>query len=249
MFDAADAVAGTYPLAVLGLGIVTISTSVPSEPDAAGSAAAAATVPGGASSTSSPPTTSPPTTTASTSVTTATPATTSTVAPSDTSPGATASVPTYSGRLAWVGMVWSPCTSSAGRANGATVLAVVFDAQNGHDALAFKGVSGHCSGVTVAQVSLPEELESVPWQPVGPSSTAVTVTLPACGSYYGWTELGGQADGAVQVVARRPFDPTCSPATEHTQTVDDVVPLGGAQSKVAHAPVGLVDALRSLPAG
>jgi hypothetical protein len=247
MFDAADAVVGTYPLAVLGLGIVTISTSVPSAPDAAGSAAAAATVPGASASTSSPSAT---TTSSSVTTTTAAAPTTSTLAPSGTTPGAPASVPRYAGRLAWVGMAWSPCTSSSGRADGARVVAVVFDAQSGHDALSFKGVSGHCAGVTdVAQVSRPEELESVPWQPVGPSSTAVTITLPACGSYYGWTELGGQGAGAVQVVARRPFDPQCSPATGRTQTVDDVVPLGDGQRQVAHAPLGLVDALRSLPAG
>ena len=243
MFAAADAVVGTYPLAVLGLGVVTISASVPSAPDAAGSAAATATVPGGATTSSSPATTT--STTAAASTTTA-----STPAPSDTTPGASASVPAYTDRLAWVGMAWSPCSSTGGRADGASVVAVVFDAQSGHDAIAFKGMSGHCPGASaVAQVSRPEELESVAWQPVGPSSTAVTVTLPACGSYYGWTELGGEDAGAVQVVARRPFDPHCSPATELTQTVDDVVPLGGAQNRVAHAPLGLVHALRSLPAG
>jgi len=88
---------------------------------------------------------------------------------------------------------------------------------------------------------------SVPWQLVGPASTAVVATLPACATYYGWTELSGQDAGDVQVVARRPYEPDCSPATEHSQTVDDVVPLGGGQSQVPHAPLGPIAALHNLP--
>jgi hypothetical protein len=49
-------------------------------------------------------------------------------------------------------------------------------------------------------------------------------------------------------VASRPYDPDCSPATEKTQPVDNVVPLGNAQNQVPHAPLGPIDGLRSLPA-
>jgi hypothetical protein len=51
----------------------------------------------------------------------------------------------------------------------------------------------------------------------------------------------------VQVVARKPFDPTCGSLATTTQTVDDVVPLGTAQAQVQHAELGPVQALRTLP--
>ncbi len=95
----------------------------------------------------------------------------------------------------------------------------------------------------------PAELVSVPWQPAGPTSTAVRVTMPACSTYFGWTEVPGQGAASVQVVVRRPFDPDCGSTTPTIQTVDDVVPLGNGQAQVPHAPLGPVDGLRTLPGG
>ena len=96
----------------------------------------------------------------------------------------------------------------------------------------------------------PNELLSVPWQPVGPTSTAVQIQIPACGHYYGWTQVpttgGGLAD---QVVVSVPFDPTCGSTVPQTQAVDQVVPLGSGQGLVDHAPVGPVQALEALPSG
>ena len=158
-------------------------------------------------------------------------------------------VPAYDARLAWVGLAWgSACASSDDRSKDTRLVAVVFDAQTGRDVVAYTNGAGGCdAGSEPPRVSVPDELVSVPWQPVGPASTAVVATLPACATYYGWTELSGQDAGALEVVARRPYEPDCTPATEHPQTVDNVVPLGGGQSQVPHAALGPVDALRNLP--
>jgi hypothetical protein len=107
-------------------------------------------------------------------------------------------------------------------------------------------VSACGAAVQPPAVSRAAELVSVPWQPVGPGSTAVQVSLPACGTFFGWTAL--EPTAAIEVVASVPYDPDCgNPAG--TQTVDDVVPLGRAQAGVIHAPLGLVDAEQSLPTG
>ena len=66
----------------------------------------------------------------------------------------------------------------------------------------------------------------MPWQPVGPASTAVRATIPACGTYFGWTDLTTQTSSALEVLARAPFDPRCTPEADSPLVVDSVVPLG-----------------------
>jgi hypothetical protein len=126
---------------------------------------------------------------------------------------------------------------------------VVFDAETGNSALAYTSRGPRlCNGPVVpASVSRPDQLVSIPWQPVGPASTAVRVTLPACASYYGWTQVETSGAGSVQVVARVPFDPICPSKAPITQTIDGVVPLGRTQAQVPHAALGPIVGLRTLP--
>jgi hypothetical protein len=140
---------------------------------------------------------------------------------------------------------------AAGSRSPTRYVAVVFDAGTGRSVIAYTSRSAAvCSGpVLPASVGRPDELVSIPWQPVGPASTAVHVTLPACSTYYGWTEVAGTGSSSVQVVARVPFDSACSSNAPITETVDDVVPLGNAQTQVPRAALGPVDALRTLPGG
>jgi hypothetical protein len=162
----------------------------------------------------------------------------------------TSPLPTYNGRLAWVGIAWGlDCPARTSDAPTRDV-AVIFDAQSGRDVIAYtsRGVAS-CGGPQLPPtLSRPQELVSIPWTAVGPTSTAVNVTIPACGSYYGWTEQPGPGTAALEVVARWPYDSRCPSGVAQTQTVDDVVPLGDAQNQVPHAPLGPVAGLRSLPA-
>jgi hypothetical protein len=227
MFAAADAVQGDYKFAILGLGVVSISS---------------------VSVTSSTPEQSTATSTA-TSAPTSTTMSASTSAPTPT-PTSTPTLPSYSGRLAWVGIAWGlDCPAHVGDTTTRDV-AVIFDAQSGRDVITYASRGAAvCGGPRLPPtVSRPDELVSIPWHPVGPASTAVSVTVPACGSFYGWTDQPGTGAAAVEVVARRPYDASCPSAVPQMQTVDDVVPLGNAQNQVPHAALGPVDGLRSLPA-
>jgi hypothetical protein len=170
-------------------------------------------------------------------------------------------VPTYDHRLAWVGIVWGavpPCSTTstsgprAATARASRFVAVLLDAQSGHDALAYRSGEPACRGAQGSPtVARPEELVSVAWHPVGPASTAVETTIPPCGFYDGWTQVSQPGGGAVavEVVARVPFDPRCGAASSRTEIVDDVVPLGNGQAQLAHAALGPVDALRTLAGG
>jgi hypothetical protein len=238
MFEATDAVAGAHPYAILGLGLVTVATGV-EEPST--------------TTTTPPPTSSLPPTTVGAPVSTTSDATTS---PTTTvgAPPSTA-LPTYHRRLAWVGIVWGPpgaCTGSTtttpATAEATTYIAVIIDATTGHGVLAYRsGGSSPCTGTSQAPaVTEPNELLSVPWQAVGPTSTAVQIEVPPCGHYYGWTQVpaaGGAT--AAQVVVTVPFDPTCGATTSQSQAIDQVVPLGS--NPLGHAPVGPVQALQALP--
>jgi hypothetical protein len=253
LFEATDAVEGPHDYAILGLGLVTVATSVEEPPPTT------TTVPPG--STTAPTASAPPTTPSSTTLpsTTLPPTTTAPTAPATTIPTTTTTtLPTYSRRLAWVGIVWgasedcSGSTTTAPATNGTTsYVAVVIDANSGHRVLAYRsGGTAPCTGaVQTPSVTEPDELLSVPWQPVGTSSTAVQISIPPCGSYYGWTQVptagGGSAD---QVVVAVPFDPTCATAVPQSYSVDQVVPLGSGQTLVGHAPVGPVQALQAQPA-
>ncbi len=265
LFSAADVVDGAYRFSILGLGDATVSPAV--------SAATATTIGPGATTTvagaTTTATTGPaPTTTTTTTHATTTSSTASTPGVTTTSAGVgsaattssapplttpTPSLPRYDHRLAWVGIAWDgDCPAPAGRPRPATrYVVVVIDAGTGASVIDYTSRSSpSCSGPALAaSVSRPSELVSVPWQPVGPASTAVRVTMPACSTYFGWTEVPGPSASSVQVVARRPFDPVCGSRATSVQVVDDVVPLGKAQSQVPHAPVGPVDGLRTLPAG
>jgi hypothetical protein len=292
MFRAADAVEGTYDFSVVGLGLVTVSPAVAtpastttSSAGSSSGAAASTTAPGAPTTASGSTTTAAPGTTTSTTGTTTTASTTvpgGATTTTGAAPGATtteasttvpvpggvvpASLPSYDGRLAWVGIAWNPgCASAAGSTTttasttttGSTLsdaarpdryTVVVCDAPTGHDVLAYTSAGpATCGGpVQPPTVTRPDELVSVPWQVVGPGSTAVLVSLPACASYQGWTEL--EPTGAIEVEASVPFDPACG-AMPGSQSVASVVPLGNAQAAVPHAALGPVVAERTLPGG
>ena len=271
-FRAADAVAADYRFAVFGLGLVTIAQDVTGPTS---STAPAARAPAGTTSTAAAGAPGSPTTTNATTSTTAraaataassttTSLSTTTSPPASSAPGTTstsgppaASIARYDGRLAWVGIVWGPrcgaspatTTTAARHATGAYV-AVIVDANTGRDVVAYTsaGVEGCGGDEQGPHAEAPDELVSVPWSVVGPSSTAVTVSVPPCGSYYGWTEVPTSATTSLQVVARRPYS-GCPSTAATTQTVDSVVPLGGAQSQVLHAPLGPVAGLHTLSEG
>ncbi len=241
MFDATDAVKGPYEFAILGLGLVTVASGVENPP------------PTTTTTISPPSSTVPPTSTTSTTV-----ASTAAPPPSTTTPPlptTTTTLPPYHGRLAWVGIAWGPTGACPGStttqpAETAGYVAIVIDARTAGRVIAYRsGGSTPCTGAArVPSVTEPDELESVPWQTVGPASTAVQIEIPPCGHYYGWTQVprtgGGVAD---QIVVAVPFDPTCGSTVPQGQTVDQVVPLGPGQALVAHAPVGPVQALQALP--
>lgn len=256
MFDAADAVDGSYRFAVFGLGRATVSPEV-SAP------ATTTTAAGGITSTTTTTSATPTTSTTSTTTTTSAdtgastmssspaPTTSPTIPPTPTP--TTPPLPRYDKRLAWVGIAWgSDCPTPPGASPLATrYVVVVIDADTGHSVIAYSSrSSAACGGPVLApSISRPTELVSVPWQPVGPASTAVRVTMPACSAYFGWTEVPAPSASSVQVVVRTPFDPTCGSTATSTLVVDDVVPLGTPQNHVPHAALGPVDALRTLPGG
>jgi hypothetical protein len=243
MFHAADILGGGFRFSVFGLGVVTVSTQMP----------IATTTGPGTTTTTTPATTvtGSATTSTTTTPTAAEPGSTSSTATAGVTPRAPGALPAYNGRLAWVGIAWGiRCPAAAGGSRSpARYVAVVFDAETGRSVIAYTSRSAAtCNGpVQPASVSRPDELVSIPWQAVGPASTAVHVTLPACATYYGWTEVAGSGTDSVQVVARVPFDSGCSSNVPVTETVDDVVPLGKAQAQVPHAALGAVDILRTLP--
>jgi len=255
LFRAADAVDGTFEFSVLGLGVVTLEPPPSAPPTTAAPATTTSTTHAAATTTSTTPSGG---------------ASTGTGAPGATTTAAggpgLAALPTYDHRLAWVGMAWDGACPAAGGAPGAApgarstltplepggatrFVVVVFDAGTGRDAVAYTSRGpASCGGpVQPSSATRPDELLSVPWTAVGPTSTAVQVALPACATYDGWTELGAPSAGAVEVLAKVPYDPSCgTPAG--SEVVSDVVPLGsGAQ--VPHAPVGPLQAERTLPGG
>jgi hypothetical protein len=122
-------------------------------------------------------------------------------------------------------------------------VAVVVDAETGHDVLSVTAAG--CGSAPV--VSRPEELESVPWTIVGPSSTAISARIPACGKYVGWTELATTPGMPVEVQAAVPYDPQCASTSVTAVVINLVVPLGSTNSSVAHARIGPVDNLDVLP--
>ena len=174
-----------------------------------------------------------------------------------TPPTTTTTLPTYHHRLAWVGIAWgasvtcgATTTTQPSTGTATSYVAVVIDARAAHRVIAYRSAGmSPCSGTPAPpSVFEPDELLSVPWQPVGPSSTAVQIQVPACGHYFGWTQV--PAAGGVladQVVVAVPFDPNCGSTASESQPVDQVVPLGAGQAQVAHAPVGPIQALQALP--
>ncbi|HEY7948941.1 MAG TPA: hypothetical protein VID75_14765 [Acidimicrobiales bacterium] len=275
MFDATDAVQGPHAFSILGLGIVTVATrderspaSTTTAPPPPSSTVPTTTAPPPPAPTTTTPTTTTPTTT--TPTTTAPPTTTTaptttvpsgtpaSSAPSTTLPTAPApSLPIYRGRLAWVGIAWGApetcpgsTTTQAPSAGTPTYVAVLIDARTGHQVLAYRsGGPSPCGGAPAAPaVTAPSELVSVPWQPVGPASTAVQIQIPPCGRYYGWTQMPTTGTGiADQVVVAVPFDPSCGATAAQSQLIDQVIPLGPGQALVGHAAVGPIQALRVLP--
>gem|GEM_PF-3183618 len=268
----ADVAYGTYRFAIIGLGLASLLPGASPEGPTSSTTSVPASTPSGpggrgvSSSSSAPTTTVPPTTTTVPRTTTTVPATTSSVPPSNSTVPPTSSttapppsLPSYVRRLAYVGIAFGgpACPTDAQKPGGAaggtsTQVAVLIDATNGHDVLAFTGDAGFsCSAPpSTPTVVRPNQLLSVPWQPVGPASTAVQATLPACGHYVGWTEAPGPtSQSAIEVVASVPFDPLCGASAPQLLTVDDVIPLGSSQQQVPHASLGPVQGLRVLPGG
>lgn len=251
MFRAADVVDGSYRFAVFGLGVVTLSPQV-STPTTAPApttpTSVAPSLPPGTTTTAAPTTSetgaTPP---ADSTATTASPGTTATTA---TTAPASSLLPRYDDRLAWVGIAWgASCPGQAGgTAPGTRYVAVVLDAQTGRSVLAYTSQSAPACGgpVQPPSVTLPTELVSVPWQAVGPTSTAVRVTIPACATFFGWTDVTGPAPAPIQVVAQEPFDPACGSSASSVEVVGSVVPLGKVQAQIPHAVLGPVDVLRTL---
>jgi hypothetical protein len=225
MFRAADVVDGAYRFSVLGLGVATVRARAETGPAGPGTASSSTTA-GTDGSTSS------------------TNGSTIGGAP------ARAPLPRYDARLAWVGIVWGVgCPGSgAGSRGAARYVAVLFDAETGGSALSYTSRSAPTCAAPVrpAGTGRPAELESVPWELVGPATTAVRVTVPACGTYYGWTAVAGAGVDAVEVVARVPYHPACGSDAPTSEAIDDVVPLGATQAKTPHAALGPVDGLQTL---
>jgi len=85
-----------------------------------------------------------------------------------------------------------------------------------------------------------------PGNPSARPSTAVQIQVPACGHYYGWTQVpttGGGVDD--QVVVAVPFDPKCGSAgaPEANRWTRSFPPRIG-PVLTGHAPVGPVQALQ-----
>ena len=72
------------------------------------------------------------------------------------------------------------------------------------------------------------------------------MTIPACATFFGWTDVAGPGPAPIQVVAQDPFDPACGSSASVIEIVDDVVPLGKVQAQIPHAVLGPVDVLRTL---
>jgi hypothetical protein len=265
MFDAYEAFNGIYKFELLGLGVATLDQT-PSHPSQATSylvptattakstttttrvVPTTTTVPHPTTTTTTapPPTTTttiPPTTTTAPPISTTTtiglPTTTTTTAPTTTT---TAPPPKlYDQTLAWVGIAVGQSPACAG-GTPATV-AIVINAYTGQDVVAV--AAGGCETPAPVVATHPVELESVPWSAVGPTSTAIAVDVPACGSYVGWTEITIGSATATQVEAAVPYSPQCADLAPVQKIVNLVVPLGGGQS-VPHAPTGPVDNLQVL---
>jgi len=263
MFRAADVVDGTFRFEVFGLGVVTLSPresaqtptgTQPTTTSGVPSAVATTTTTGAANSAA---TSTTATATNGTTTTAGEPATTGPTGPTagstGTAPPTPPPLPRYDDRLAWVGIAWGAgCPGgTGGAAPGTQYVAVVLDAQTGASVLAYTSRGTPPCGGTIQppSVTRASELVSVPWQPVGPASTAVRVTVPACGTFFGWTDVTGAGTAPVQVVAQKPFDPECGSNAPVVQVVSDVLPLGKAQAQVPHAVLGPVDVLRTLAGG
>jgi len=262
MFRAADVVDGTFRFEVFGLGVVTLSPresaqtptgTQPTTTSGVPSAVATTTTTGAANSAATS------TTATATNGTTTTAGEPGTTGPTGATTGSTGTapptppLPRYVDRLAWVGIAWGAgCPGgTGGAAPGTQYVAVVLDAQTGASVLAYTSRGTPPCGGTIQppSVTRASELVSVPWQPVGPASTAVRVTVPACGTFFGWTDVTGAGTAPVQVVAQKPFDPECGSNAPVVQVVSDVLPLGKAQAQVPHAVLGPVDVLRTLAGG
>jgi len=265
MFRAADVVDGTFRFEVFGLGVVTLSPRVSAQTptgtqatttSGVPSAAATTTTTGAANSAATSTTgtaTSGPPTTAGEPGTTGPAGSSATTGSTGTVPPTPPPLPRYDDRLAWVGIAWGArCPGGTGAAApGTRYVAVVLDAETGASVLAYtsRGVPPCGGTIEPPSVTRPTELVSVPWQPVGPASTAVRVTVPACGTFFGWTDVTGAGAAPVQVVAQKPFDPDCGSSASVVQVVSNVVPLGKAQAQAPHAVLGPVDVLRTLAGG
>ena len=127
--------------------------------------------------------------------------------------------PVYDNRLAWVGIAWGadcPAASANGRGTATRYVAVVIDAQTGRSVLAYTSRSAPAlrrRGPAAQRQPARASSSRCRGSRVGPASTAVRATMPACGTYFGWTDVTTRAPRRRSGAWRRtPFDPRC-PAT------------------------------------
>ena len=67
----------------------------------------------------------------------------------------------------------------------------------------------------------------------------MSATIPACGSYVGWTELMIGRFTAIQVEAAVPYDPQCANLAPASKVIEPRRDRSGpGQSTVPHAPIG-----------
>jgi len=193
-----------------------------------------------------PPTTSPPTTTPTTSA----PTTSTTAAPTATVPTTAPppTLPAYDKTLAWVGIAVTQNTTCTGSTGGAGespgFVAVLIDAYTGTNVLDVSQAG--CNSTAAPTVARANELQSVPWALVGPSSTAIVAEIPACGTYVGWTGITQGLNTLIQVQASVPYDPQCASTAATSTIINLVVPTGANQSTVPHAPLGPITSLLAL---
>ena len=199
MFQAADVVDGAYRFAVLGLGVATMSPQVSTHDHDRSGARPRPAAP--------PPTTTArdhrprqaTTTTGATSTTGTTGATSSTATTGERATGFAAASPATT--IAWRG--WGSPGEPTARSRRAPRTRHPLRGRRHRRPDRAQRARLHqperrpCGGtVQPTDVSRPTELVSVPWQPVGPASTAVRVTMPACGTYFGWTDVTGPGAAA-----------------------------------------------------
>jgi hypothetical protein len=152
-------------------------------------------------------------------------------------------LPVYDKRVAWIGI--AVAQGSLCSADSPSAVAVVIDASTGGDVVSVTATG--CDTAVSTEDSKPDELESIAWEPTGPSSTAVVAQIPPCGRYVGWTNTYENGVAFTEVEAAAPYDPDCGSTAYVPSTINLVVPLGSTNVSPPHASGGPIDNLDVLP--